>query len=245
MKKLIVYVMAVSICFAAGCKKNQQDNRVYLLKEQIIDDRAEHGPVDTALYNYDDQNRVIQIIDGVTPARVNIVFQYDNQNRLSVVKKYNTSGPFIIEFDFYYGPNGTGYYFYGPAHIADTASFIYNSKNQVTKIQTIHSGSQVFTYDGKGNIESSEGFLPDGSNGLYSATSYAYDDKKNPFSGTPSNNLYFMYVGYHDPSTHINNVLVKNADTYSYTYNAAGYPIKALVNTDQAIYPIYYNYIVK
>ena len=75
--------------------------------------------------------------------------------------------------------------------------------------------------------------------------SQAYDDKKNPFSQTPPNNYYFMYVGFKDPSTHINNAVVKNADTYNYTYNAAGFPTKAIVDNGTATFPIYYNYIVK
>ena len=116
------------MCMAAGCKKDKQNNRIYLLKQQITDQSIEGLPIDTATYTYDDQNRITNIIDGVPPRRVTFTFKYDNDNRISIARKYNTgSGALIIEFDFYYTPNSSGYYFYGPTHVADTASFIYNN----------------------------------------------------------------------------------------------------------------------
>ncbi|HTD99164.1 MAG TPA: hypothetical protein VK668_07735 [Mucilaginibacter sp.] len=245
MKKVLVYSFVIAICFAFGCKKDHQDTAVYLLKQRIVDDRQEGAPIDTTTYTYDDQNKVTTIMTGLANNQVTLTFQYDSDNRISIAHKYSRTGTPIIEFDFFYTAEASGYRFFGPTHIADTATFIYNDKKQIIKIQTLHSGSQEFTYDGKGNITSSEGFAVDGSNGLFDKTSYAYDDKKNPFSATPPYNYYFMYIGFKDPSTHINNAVVKNADTYTYTYNSAGFPISASVNTGTAIFPIYYNYIVK
>ena len=232
-------------CFAVGCKKDQQNNKIYLLKQQIIDDRVEGHPLDTTTYTYNDQNRIISISDGTPPNRISFSFTYDSENRISIGRKYNSSGALIIEFDFYYNTGSSGYYFYGPTHAPDTAVFIFNAKKQITEIQTLHSGSQAFTYDSNGNITSSTGYQPDGSNNIFDESSFAYDNKKNPFSEMPAGNYYFMYIAYQDPSTLINNVVVKDADTYTYTYNSDGFPTKALVATGTATFPIYYNYIVK
>lgn len=245
MKKILAYSLAMLLCLAAGCKKDHQNTAVYLLKKKIVDDRVEGKPMDTTTYSYDEQNRVTLIATGILNSRVNLVFQYDNDSRISIARKYSSSGALIIEFDFYYTPEASGYYFYGPTHQPDTATFIYDDKNRISQIQTLHSGSQEFTYDSKGNINSSEGFAVDGSNDLYDKISYAYDDKKNPFSQTPPNNFYFMYVAFKDPSTHINNVVVKNADIYNYTYNNAGFPLRAMVDNGTAVFPIYYQYMVK
>jgi hypothetical protein len=235
----------MTVCLAWACKKDYQNSRVYLLNQQIIDDRVEGKPLDTLTYTYDNHGRITNIVDGTPPRRISFVLTYDDAGRVSVAKKFNSSGALIIEFDFYYTAEATGYYFYGPSHSpSDTAVFIYNDKNQIAKIQTHHSGSQLFTYDNKGNIATSDAFGADGSNNLYDNISYAYDNRKNPFSETAPNNLFFMYVAYTDPSTFINNIQVRDGDTYTYTYNADGFPTKALVNTGTAIVTIYYNYLV-
>ena len=54
-----------------------------------------------------------------------------------------------------------------------------------------------------------------------------------------------MYVAFTDPSTQINNVQVRDASVYTYTYNADGFPVKAIVNTGTASVTITYNYILK
>src|SRR6266700_3021047 len=108
MKKSLIYGFVLLMYLAVGCKKNQQDNRVYLLRQEIIDTRIEGIPADTATYTYDDNNRITTIIDGVPPHKVHFAFMYDNDNRISIARKYNSSGGLIIEFDFYYTTNSSG-----------------------------------------------------------------------------------------------------------------------------------------
>jgi len=244
-KNFLLYSFVIIICFAAGCKKDKQNNSIYLLKQQIIDDRVEGGPLDTTNYTYNDQNRILSITDGTAPNRVSFSFAYDSENRLSIGRKFNNSGTLVIEFDFFYNTGSSGYYFHGPTHPSDTAVFTLNDKKQVTKIQSLHSGSQEFTYDANGNIASSTIFAADGTSNILDQNFATYDNKKNPFSQIPAGNNYLMSIVYQDPSTLINNVIVNNSDTYAYTYNSAGFPTKALVTTGNATFPIYFNYIVK
>ncbi len=245
MKNFLLYSLVIIICFAAGCKKDQQNNKVYLLKQQIIDDRIEGHPLDTTTYTYSDQNRILSITDGTPPNRVSFSYTYDSESRISIGRKYDNNGTLIIEFDFYYNPGSSGYYFHGPTHPADTATFTFNSKKQATEIQSLHSGSQVFTYDVNGNIASSTIFAADGSSNILDQNYATYDNKKNPFSQIPAGNNYLMSIVYQDPSTLINNIVINNADTYAYTYNSDGFPTKALVTTSTGTFPIYYSYIVK
>lgn len=249
MKKLFIYSFAIITCFIMGCKKDQQNNKIYLLKQQVTDYQIIGGPLDTTVYTYDGQNRITSINDGTPPYRtLSVSLTYDNNNRISIARKYNNNGGLIVEFDFFYTPGGSGYSFYGPTHIPDTAFFTFNDKKQVIKIQSKHSGTQIFTYDNKGNISTSEGFAADGSTNLRDKVTYSYDDKKNPFSQTPPNNYFFMFIAFidnKDVSSLVNNVIVRNADIYTYTYNSLGFPIKGLATSATTSIPIYYNYIVK
>jgi hypothetical protein len=245
MKNFLIYSFGLILCLAAGCKKDKQ-TKVYLLKQQITDDRAEGKPLDTTSYTYDDSNRIIAISDGSHPHQTSYTISYDDAGRVNVAKKFSNSGALIIEFDFYYTPQATGYYFHNATtSLSDTAVFVFNAQKQLTTIQTNHSGRQEFTYDSKGNIATSDAFGADGSNNLFDNISYAYDNSKNPFSQTAPNDYFFMYVAYTDPSTQINNIQVRDGNVYTYTYNADRFPVKAIVNTGTANITITYNYILK
>ncbi|HZX58067.1 MAG TPA: hypothetical protein VFE54_05055, partial [Mucilaginibacter sp.] len=195
---------------------------------------------------YDGSNRIIAINDGSHLDRTSYTISYDDAGRVNVAKKFSNSGALIIEFDFYYTAQAAGYYFHNATtSLSDTAVFTFNAQKQLTTIQTDHSGRQEFTYDNKGNVATSDAFGADGSNNLFDNISYAYDNRKNPFSQTASNNYFFMYVAFTDPSTHINNIQVRDGSVYTYTYNADGFPVKAIVNTGTANVTITYNYILK
>jgi hypothetical protein len=245
MKKLLLYVFGLIICLTAGCKKDNQNNKIYLLKTEIDDDRVQGAPLDTTTYTYDDQNRVTNIVEGSPPYRISFLITYDSEGRVDVARKMDTNGALLTEYDFYYKPDVTGYYFHAPNNFTDTAVFIFNGNNQVTRLQTQKSGYQLLTYDNRGNVASSIRYEADGLNSIYNNVNYVYDDKKNPFSQMASNNLFFMYILYPDPSSLINNITNENGDTFTYTYNSDGFPIKVLINTGQAVVPVYYNYIVK
>jgi hypothetical protein len=249
MKKSLLYGFVLMVCMVAGCKKDNPNNKTYLVKQQITDASAEGVPLDTANYTYDDKNRITKITDGTHPNMVTFTMVYDSQNRVTTASKYADNGNLIIEFDFFYNTGSSGYIFHGSS-LADTAYFTFNSKNQVTLINTKHSGSQQFTYDSKGNVATTTAVNADGSIDLGDETSFAYDNEKNPFSDIPANNYFFMYiVKIGNPSTLINNVVVRDADTYTYNYNSAGFPTSAsiatLTATSAVTLYIYYNYIVK
>jgi hypothetical protein len=245
MKKLLLYVFGLIICLAGGCKKDNQNNKIYLLKTEIDDDRVQGAPLDTTTYTYDDQNRLTNIVEGSPPYRITFLITYNSQGRVDVARKMDTNGALLTEYDFYYKPDVTGYYFHAPNNFTDTAVFIFNGNNQVTRLQTQKSGYQLLTYDSRGNVASSIRYDANGLNSIYNNVNYVYDDKKNPFSQMAPNNLFFMYILYPDASSLINNITNENGDTFTYTYNSDGFPIKVLINTGQAVVPVYYNYIVK
>jgi hypothetical protein len=217
-----------------------------LLSSQVTDDSADNVPLDTALYTYDEHNRLKTASDGIGPARVTFTMAYDDQGRMTTAKKFSSKGNLIIEFDFFYRGDTTGYYFYGPTHPADMAYFTFNTKHQLTLIQTKHSGSQVYAYDSGGNVSTTQFFNADGSVNISGQASFEYDKQKNPQSQMAPNNYFFMYiVMLYNPSTLVNNMVFKNGDTYTYNYNNAGFPTKATIKTFHANVYVYYNYIVK
>jgi hypothetical protein len=177
--------------------------------------------------------------------RISFTISYDAAGRVNVARKLNRDGTIAKEFTFFYTP-WIGYIFHIPSKKTDTSEFIFNDKNQVTKIQLLSGSYETFTYDSRGNIASLKNYYADGTDNLYDEAYYSYDSKKNPFSQTTLNNYFLMYVLFPDASTLINNVSTKNADTYTYTYNNDGFPIKAMAKVvGRSITPIYYNYIVK
>lgn len=246
MKKLLIYGCVLAMCAAAACKKDKQNASVYLLKQQITDDSADGLPLDTANYTYDSQNRVTTITDGTSPSKITITITYDSQNRVVAGKKYDNNGNLFIEYDFFYRGDTTGYIFHGGS-LADTAYVTFNSKHQVTQITSGHSGYDIFTYDTRGNVASSQSYNNDGSFNINDQGDYSYDNMKNPFSETLPNNLFLMYVIFIDnPSTLINNVVNKNGEPYTYTYNKDGFPINAVITTyNRTSIKLYYSYTVK
>ena len=245
MKKTLLYVFGLIICLAMGCKKDNQNNKIYLLKTEIDDDRVQGGPLDTTTYTYDGQNRVTNIVEGSPPYRISFLITYDSEGRVDVARKMDTNGALLTEYDFYYKQDVTGYYFHAPNNFTDTAVFIFNGNNQVMRLQTQRSGYQLLTYDSRGNVASSVRYEADGSNTIYNNVNYVYDNQKNPFSQMAPNNLFFKYIVYPDPSTLINNITNEDGDTFTYTYNSDGFPTKVLIDIGQAVVPVYYNYIVK
>src|SRR5579863_1222903 len=210
MKKLLVCGYVLAICVAAGCKKDYQNSKIYLLKQQITDDREDGLPLDTATYNYDDHYRVITITDGTAPNRITFTLDYDSQNRVTSGKRYGNNGNLQIQYDFFYRGDTTGYIFHGGS-LADTAYFTFNSQSQVTQITSKHSGYETFEYDTRGNVSATQGYKNDGSFNLNDQGGYTYDNMKNPFSQTAHKNLFLEYIVFVDnPSTLINNIADKN-----------------------------------
>jgi hypothetical protein len=245
MKKLLLCALGLMICLFAACRKDNRIQKVYLLRQQIYDDRADGIPLDTTNFTYNNQNQLTLIRTGYVENNISFTISYDAAGRVSVAKKLNGDGSVIKEFAFFYGTS-TGYIINAPSKKADTAIFTFNDNSQVTRIQTLHGGYTTYTYDSRGNIASLKNYFANGSNDLYDENYYTYDTHKSYFSEMAPNNYFLMFVLYSDASTNINNVVTKNADTYAYTYNNDGFPIKATAKViGRAITPIYYNYIVK
>ena len=242
MKKLLFGVLGLMALMVFSCKKGERIQRAYLLSQQIIDDRADGLPIDTTKYFYDNQNHLTLIKNGDGHY---FTLTYDAAGRVAVAKTINPSGNLAKEFDFFYAPS-VGFITKIPSQEPDTAYLTFDDKHEVTAIRTLHAGYSTFTYDERGNVASLKNYKTDGSLDLYDENYYTYDDKKSYFSAVPPNNYFLMYLLYPDANTAVNNVVTKNADVYSYTYNSAGYPVKANAKVvGRALTPIYYNYIVK
>jgi hypothetical protein len=248
MKKLLTYGFVLAMCVSAGCKKDNKTLKTYLLKQLITDDHVSGIPLDTANFTYDDQNRPVSISDFGGQNKVTFTITYDSQNRPGTAKKTNSSGGLIIEYDFFYKTDTTGYYFYGPVHVADTGYFVFNGKHQVSSIESKHSGRTTFGYDARGNVATTQDYGADGSVNFIDENDYSYDNMKNPFSQiSPANNLFIQYILFiNNPSTLINNVANKNGEAYNYIYNADGYPVSLVITLyNRNEVKKYYSYIVK
>jgi len=248
MKKAFIYSFILLTGLVLGCKKDHKTNHTYLLSQQITDQRGDGLPIDTANYTYDEHDRISTITDGTLPSQVKYTIAYDNQNRVTTARKFDGSGNLIIQFDFFYRGDTTGYYFHAPTSSgpADTAFLIFDTKHQVTQIATKHSGSTVFEYDTKGNVSYTQNYSSGGATSVDNQTSFSYDSQHSPFAQTMRNNYFFMYVvRIGNPSTLINNVVVRNADTYSYTYNKDGFPTQGIISTVKSNIYLYFNYIIK
>jgi YD repeat-containing protein len=241
MKKLLVYGLWLTLSLITACKKDKQPQNIYLLKQETIDGSVAYFPIDTINYTYDGKNQLTAIR---ISRQETYAITYDNAGRVVTALRSNYNGPLIREYDFFYKADTIGFYSYGPSHPRDTSLFIFNDKHQAIRLQTLHKGYQLYTYDSRGNIATLDSYNADATNNLADHISYLYDSQRNPFSDLPPNNYYFMYVAYTDVSTLINNVLVKNADRYSYTYNADGFPVKGVGNFGYDA-PITFSYIIK
>ena len=242
MKKLLFGVLGLMVFIALSCKKGERIQKIYLLSEQIIDASADGLGIDTTRYFYDNQNRLTLVRNGDGHY---FPITYDAANRVNVAKTINPGGALAKEFDFFYTPS-IGFITKIPLKEPDTAYLTFDGKHEVTEIRTLHAGYSTFTYDERGNVASLKNYKPDGSLDLYDENFYSYDHMKSYFSDVPPNNYFLMYLLYPDANAAINNVVTKNADVYTYTYNSAGYPIKATAKVvGRSLTPIYYNYIVK
>jgi len=242
MKKLLFVVLGLIIFATFSCKKGERIQKAYLLSQQIIDDRADGLPIDTTRFFYDNRGNLTLVKNGDGHY---FTIAYDDAGRVTVAKTINPSGNLAKEFDFFYAPS-IGFITKVPSKEPDTAYLTFNDKHEVTEIRTVHAGYSTFTYDEKGNVASLKNYKSDGSLDLYDQDYYTYDDKKSYFSAVPRNNYFLMYLLYPDASSLINNVVTKNADVYTYTYNKEGYPVSASAKVvGRSLTPIYYNYIVK
>jgi len=242
MKKLLFALLGLMICLAFACKKGEPLKKVYLLSQQIIDDRVDGNPIDTTKFFYDDQDHLTLVKNGDGHY---FTITYGAAGLVNVAKTINPNGNVAKEFDFFYTPT-VGFITKIPTKEPDTAYLSFDDRHEVTEIRTLHAGYSAFTYDERGNVASLKNYKQDGSLNLLDQNFYTYDNMKSYFSAVPPNNYFLMYLLYPDASTLINNVVTKNADVYTYTYNNAGYPVKAVAKVvGRALTPIYYNYILK
>ena len=245
MKKVLLHALGIMICLFTACHKDRQLKKSYLLSQEIINDTADGAPLDTTNFIYDNENRLTIVKAGLASGKISFTMAYDAAGRVTVAKKLNSNGSLVKEYDYFYSPN-TGFILHVPGQVIDTVVFTFNGQKQITRAQTLHKGYQLFTYDSRGNISSLKSYYADGSNDVADENYYGYDTKNSYFSQVAPNNLFLMYSLYSDASTLINNVITKNADKYSYTYNNEGFPTEAMAQVvGHSLTPIYYNYIVK
>ena len=245
MNKLLLGILGLMTCLAVSCKKGEPLQRVYLLKQQIIDDSPDGVPIDTTNYFYDDQNHLIRINEGLPESKIYFTMSYDAQGRINIARKFSSGGSLVKEYSFFYAPS-VGYFFHNSAGVTDTVNFTFDAANRVTEIATSHGGYETYTYDNRGNVASLKNYTADGSIDLYDEAFYTYDSKNSFFSQIPPDNYFLMFELNPDANTLINNVATKNADSYTYTYNSDGFPVSAIaILVGRKPATIYYNYIVK
>ncbi|MBS1501546.1 MAG: hypothetical protein JST32_05760 [Bacteroidetes bacterium] len=246
MKKIISYGWILTVMLAFGCRKDSQNPKIYLLDRAITDTRENGGGLDTTYFTYDDHDRVISVTDGIAPHKLTFrITAFDGQNRVLHGQKLDNNGTPVTQYDFFYGPDTTGYFFYAPSRvIADTSYITFNGNHQVSRIASKHSGAETYAYDNRGNIILTESYNADGSINIVNDGAYQYDTMKNPLSSTSRNNLFLMYIIFlNNPTTLINNVSDKNGYKYTYTYNADGFPVNGSVN--YFYYQTYFTYLYK
>ena len=243
MKKLLFGVFLGVIVFTVfSCKKGERVQKVYLLSEQIIDASADGLGIDTTRYFYDNQNHLTLVKNGDGDY---FPITYDAAGRVDIAKTISASGTVTKQFNFFYTP-AVGFYESALGKQNDTGYFSFNDKHQVTEIRTLHAGYSLFKYDERGNVANSQYYAANGTTDLHDQSFYTYDNQKSYFSEVAPNNYYLMYILYSDASTLINNAVTRNADSYTYTYNSEGFPVKAIAKVvGHQLTPIYYNYIVK
>ena len=242
MKKLLLGVLGLMVFMASSCKKGERIQRTYLLSRQIIDDSADGVPIDTTNFYYDNGNHLTLI---TTSGKQHFSITYDAAGRVDVAKTINSNGTIPKQFNFFYSPT-VGFIEKALGKKDDTGYFSFNGKHQVTEIRTLHAGFSTFKYDEQGNVANLQNFKADSTTDLSDQVFYTYDNKKSYFYDVAPNNYYLMYILYSDASSLINNPVTRNADVYAYTYNSAGYPVKAIAKVvGHQPATIYYNYIVK
>jgi hypothetical protein len=157
---------------------------------------------------------------------------YDDMGRLFMTVYYreNSPGNFMM----------AGYFEYG-----------YNGQNQlIEKTQFNYSGNLVFknefVYDGKDNVIEKNIY---DRNGLYSTTTFTYDDKINPWYGMSN---WLNYDAPMSPNNMITNYQVdrdgnvKFQAAYNYNYDEFGYPLsresRVIIDGVTDLYTEYYSY---
>lgn len=242
MKKLLFGVLVLMVFMILSCKKGDRIQKTYLISQLIIDDRADGNTIDTTSFYYDNQKHLILV---KTLSGQHFSITYDAAGRVDIAKTISASGTVTKQFNFFYTP-AVGFYESALGKQNDTGYFSFNDKHQVTEIRTLHAGYSLFKYDERGNVANSQYYAANGTTDLHDQSFYTYDNQKSYFSEVAPNNYYLMYILYSDASTLINNAVTRNADSYTYTYNSEGFPVKAIAKVvGHQLTPIYYNYIVK
>ena len=242
MKKLLFGVLVLMVFMILSCKKGDRIQKTYLISQLIIDDRADGNTIDTTSFYYDNQKHLILV---KTLSGQHFSITYDAAGRVDIAKTISASGTVTKQFNFFYTP-AVGFYESALGKQNDTGYFSFNDKHQVTEIRTLDAGYSLFKYDERGNVANSQYYAANGTTDLHDQSFYTYDNQKSYFSEVAPNNYYLMYILYSDASTLINNAVTRNADSYTYTYNSEGFPVKAIAKVvGHQLTPIYYNYIVK
>ena len=242
MKKLLFGVLVLMVFMILSCKKGDRIQKTYLISQLIIDDRADGNTIDTTSFYYDNQKHLILV---KTLSGQHFSITYDAAGRVDIAKTISASGTVTKQFNFFYTP-AVGFYESALGKQNDTGYFSFNDKHQVTEIRTLHAGYSLFKYDERGNVANSQYYAANGTTDLHDQSFYTYDNQKSYFSEVAPNNYYLMYILYSDASTLINNAVTRNADSYTYTYNSEGFPVKAIAKVvGHQLTPFYYNYIVK
>jgi len=226
--KTFALSLIVCILFFTACKKQTTPQpaakpKTYLLSKTTY---VVAGLTNVYTFSYDSKNRLTQLNSAYTSTIFK--FTYDDNNNLLTAGLYDYSNQLDAIYKFSYTGNTVtvGFYTSGGTSLLLTYTLTLNASGYVTTISGFDQPA-TYNYDADSNITETK---EDGGGVVYAT----FDDKKNPLSMTGAKNYYLMYF-FNEislyPSTFVNNELSIDQDTYTYTYNADGFPtVKTTVN---------------
>jgi len=234
MKNLsILYVLAITLSFVAGCNKNSGDTpppaQIYLLS--VLKTTNNGKVADSAVYKYDAQNKVIEVID-VPNQTTDVKYTYDSNDRLTEIDTYQ-SGIIAAKKIYTYNAGSINQQIngYTGSVLSNTLNTVItlNPSQQITKISFTSNDYNTYTYDASGNQATYNQFIS-GTTGPYVTHTYTYDTHPSPFTNVKGN---FYVSGNFDMINNIKSETVTAVTppsttysyNYNYVYNSDGFPL--------------------
>lgn len=257
LNRIACIIVAILSLASVSCKKKDSSSspaysnkpKVYLLTKLI------HNSVETT-YTYDDNNRLISELSNYGSMTF---FQYDGAGHIiksGTVDKSGRTNPYVADTTSYYtfeykGDNvvaydqfnshpgshqytetGPGTYDYSNDGKIVTANFFVSGSNATWK----GFGADTVTFDSLNNIVK---FVDNYFGDTYSSTVYQYDQKHAAFNN-PAHVKFPLILQKFYGANNMTQVTISDKDgvhtsTYTYQYNADGYPTSMTANEYQGV----------
>ncbi|KAF2510182.1 hypothetical protein EYY60_11775 [Flavobacterium zhairuonense] len=229
MKKILCLFGALTLLLTS-CSSDDSGSSVVLLKKEITTDSD--GDKVTTDYKYDGNKIISATVQGTTTG---IYFTYTGDLITKMEFKYEGVVEQVNKYE--YDSNGKLISFIRVEPLEENGSkevYTYNSDGSISI--TAYSGTDLAqtTADGTGKITFVNGEIDKIALTYGPTRSYTYDDKNNPYKNVLGYDKISFTDGEAEGILH-NIVSVKNGtkvtESYVFTYNGDGYPVKS-VDTD-------------